>query len=86
VLQFRFDAPGDAGTTALEGISGEGDSGGPAYFERDRVVYVVGVSSGQDPRPADGHVGHYGVLEYYPRVSAYADWIHSTMSAVRPSR
>ena len=86
VLQFRFDAPSDAGVTALEGISGEGDSGGPAYLERDGVVYVVGVSSGQDDRPAGGKTGHYGVLEYYPRVSTFAEWIRNTTSAVRPSR
>jgi hypothetical protein len=33
-LQFRFDAPEDPNVTDLEGISGPGDSGGPAYIER----------------------------------------------------
>ena len=80
-LQFRFDAPGDPGVTPLEGISGEGDSGGPAYIERDGVVYVAGVSSAQDSRPAGKKIGHYGVLELYPRVSNHADWIRATLSA-----
>jgi secreted trypsin-like serine protease len=79
-LQFRFDAPDDAGTTPLEGISGEGDSGGPAYIERDGIVYVIGVSSAQDSRPAGKKVGHYGVLEFYPRVSRLTGWIQATIS------
>lgn len=80
-LQFRFDAPDDPGTTPLEGISGEGDSGGPAYIERDGIVYLIGVGSAQDSRPAGKKIGHYGVLEYYPRVSYFAAWIQATVSA-----
>ena len=79
LLQFRFDAPGDPGATELEGISGPGDSGGPAYAETDGVRYVIGVSSAQDSRPADRKVGRYGVLEFYARVSHFADWIERTM-------
>lgn len=78
-LQFRFDAPGDAGITPLEGISGEGDSGGPAFCMRDGVTWLIGVSSSQDARPAGRQVGHYGVLEYYSRVSSFAEWIRSTI-------
>ena len=75
LLVFRFDPPDDADATKLEGISGPGDSGGPAYLERDGKLYVIGVSSGQDSRPADRKEGHYKVLEYYPRVSHFAEWI-----------
>jgi hypothetical protein len=81
LLQFRFDAPDEPGTTPLEGISGEGDSGGPAYIERDGIVYLIGVSSAQDSRPNGKKGGHYGVLEYYPRVSYFAAWIQATVSA-----
>lgn len=80
-LRFRFDAPQDPDVTPLEGISGAGDSGGPAYAERGGLVYVIGVSSAQDARPAGKKVGHYGVLEYYPRVSFYAGWIRETLGA-----
>jgi Trypsin len=79
-LRFRFDAPGDPNVTDLEGISGEGDSGGPAYITRDGVLYVVGVSSGQDSRPTDHKQGRYGVFEFYVRVSHFADWIQSSIS------
>lgn len=81
LLQFRFDAPGDPGVTDLEGISGPGDSGGPAYVDLAGVRYVIGVSSGQDSRPAGRKVGHYAVLEYYPRVSHFRAWIAETMAA-----
>lgn len=80
-IRFRFDAPGDPAATALEGISGPGDSGGPAFVERDGTLYVVGVSSGQDSKPAGGKPGRYGVLEYYTRVSAFASWIRSVISS-----
>jgi hypothetical protein len=79
VLQFRFDAPTDPGTTPLEGISGDGDSGGPAYIELDGIVHVIGVSSAQDSKPTGRKIGRYGVFEYYPRVSYFADWIRKTL-------
>ena len=85
LLQFRFDAPDDAGVTPLEGISGEADSGGPAYIERDGVLFTVGVSSSQDPRPAKRKRGAYGVLEYYTRVSYFADWIREVLSGEQRS-
>jgi hypothetical protein len=77
-LTFLFDAP-PAGED-LEGISGPGDSGGPALMTVDGKVVVAGVSSGQDSR-ATGKEGVYGVTEYYVRVSSYAEWIRNTMSS-----
>ena len=81
VLQFRFDGPTDPDVTELEGISGPGDSGGPAYLVRDAVLFVVGVSSAQSARPTGGMRGRYGVLEFYPRVSYFADWIRATLAS-----
>lgn len=81
LLRFRFDEPGDPGVTDLEGVSGPGDSGGPAYVDIDGVRYVIGVSSSQDSRPAGRKPGHYKVLEYYPRVSHFAGWIGGVIGA-----
>ena len=78
MLVFRFDEP--PGGTPLEGISGPGDSGGPALLEKDGTLLIAGISSGQDSR-AQGKEGVYGVLEYYTRVSAYAQWIDETVAA-----
>ena len=71
-LFFDFDAP-RPGATELEGISGPGDSGGPAILDRDGVAYVIGVSVYGKPG-ARGR-GTYGAEEGYTRVSTHADWI-----------
>lgn len=82
MLRFRFDAPGDPDVTELEGISGPGDSGGPAFVERNGALYVIGVGVGQNAGPANGQRGHYKVLELYTRVSAFAGWIRSTLAGI----
>jgi hypothetical protein len=73
-IYFNFDRPPQA--LALEGISGPGDSGGPALIERDSKIFIVGVSSGQKN---DGKEGIYGVQEYYARISTNLPWIYQTM-------
>ena len=78
-LVFRFDAPDDPDVTPLEGICGDGDSGNPAYLESNGKLYVVGVGSAQDARPVGRKLGHYGVLELYPRVSAFVPWIRQVL-------
>ncbi|MEX2116749.1 MAG: trypsin-like serine protease [Bacteroidota bacterium] len=76
-LKFRFDAPDDPRTTGLEGVSGPGDSGGPAFFGEGDSARLAGVSSGQSSRASGGKPGRYGVIEYYVRVSRYINWIES---------
>jgi hypothetical protein len=71
-LFMGFDTPEQA--TALEGIGGPGDSGGPAVIERGGTRYVAGISSG-----AMGKPGQYGAIDVYTRVSAYVDWIEQAM-------
>jgi secreted trypsin-like serine protease len=80
-LRFTFDSPGSGAATDLEGISGGGDSGGPAYIRKEGLLYVIGVSSGQDSRPAKHKAGRYGVLEYYVRVSHFAPWIQGIVNS-----
>ena len=79
-LQFRFDGPADAGITALEGISGPGDSGGAAFQDIDGKLYVIGVSSWQDARPTGRKQGLYGVIENYVRVAQHYEWLVRTMN------
>jgi hypothetical protein len=74
-LKLRFDSPGDPRTTILEGVSGPGDSGGPAFLGEGHTAVLVGVSSGQSSRATGGLPGRYGVVEYYVRVSRYIEWI-----------
>lgn len=80
-LVFRFDAPEDSDVTPLEGICGDGDSGNPAYLEENGKLYVVGVGSAQDARPVGRKLGRYGVLELYPRVSAFVPWIRHVLQS-----
>lgn len=76
-LWFDFDAPESPDGTDLEGISSSGDTGGPAYINVGNTNLVAGISSHQDDF---GHSqGIYGVVEYYTRVSSYADWIQEVM-------
>lgn len=72
-LRFVFNAPGEPGVTALEGISGDGDSGGPALIQTAQGLRVAGVSSYQEE--GGRAVGTYGVEEFYTRVSQYTQWI-----------
>ena len=74
-LVFKFDAPPE--TTALEGIAGPGDSGGPALIKTVSGWAVAGISSGHDSK--DHSEGYYGGWEYYTRVSQYLEWIKSVM-------
>ncbi|MBU2114918.1 MAG: trypsin-like serine protease [Gammaproteobacteria bacterium] len=68
----------------LEGVSGNGDSGGPAYLKKNDGYYLLGVSSRVDSWFKD--VGEYGVKELYTRVSAHAGWIDQVMAADEAER
>ncbi len=77
-LYFDFDAPATA--TDLEGISGPGDSGGPALVRQgDSGRWLLaGVSVWG--RPGANGRGTYGAQEGYTRVSRYAAWIASVVT------
>ncbi len=78
-LTWTFDHP-DTKTKYLtehEGISGPGDSGGPAFILKNDIIYLAGISSWQDTKGGDE--GLYGVVENYTRVSQYIQWIHEEM-------
>jgi len=74
-VRFTFDEPDSKDALPLEGISGPGDSGGPAlWFDGDQA-YILGVSSHQDGKGMGKPEGRYGVDEFYTRVSVFANWI-----------
>ncbi|KZS40607.1 hypothetical protein AWE51_06570 [Aquimarina aggregata] len=75
---FNFDSPQSENTTELEGVSGPGDSGGPAFIDIGNVRYIVGVSSNQTDIDS-GKQGVYGVTEYYARISFYKKWIEESI-------
>lgn len=75
VFKFEKGRKGEA----LEGVSGNGDSGGPAYIEDEGVYKLLGVSSRADSWFYD--IGEYGVTELYTRVSSYKNWIDQVIDA-----
>lgn len=79
-IEFKFNQAEEA--TEIEGISGGGDSGGPAFITVDSQLYVAGVSSHQDH--GEHKVGSYGVTEYYTRVSRYSDWVNEVIANTEP--
>lgn len=75
IFKFEKGAKGEM----LEGVSGNGDSGGPAYIKEGETYKLLGISSRADSWFYD--VGEYGVTELYTRVSSYQHWIDQVISA-----
>ena len=80
LLVWEFDDPRGLAGRAVprEGISGPGDSGGPALVMTPQGWAVIGVSSGQ--RTFGRAEGLYGAEEEYVRVSSFAAWIDRTVA------
>ncbi|WP_299525769.1 trypsin-like serine protease [Winogradskyella sp.] len=76
-ITFDFDRPNDKNVTELEGVSGLGDSGGPAYIKVNKELILVGVCSfsfhEQIPE------GNYGTIDYYVNVASFTDWIETIL-------
>jgi chymotrypsin len=78
-LCYIFDKPSDA--MSLEGGSGSGDSGGPILIEAKKDWLLAGLTSWADPQSAVRTPGRYGQISCNVRLSHYADWIESVVSA-----
>ncbi|MCX7552351.1 trypsin-like serine protease [Marinicella sp. S1101] len=77
-LAFSFDSPGSSRVLELEGVNGPGDSGGPALIEKNKNLYIAGVSSrGYYANESDeiSAEGKYGWTENYVRISTISNWI-----------
>lgn len=79
-LVWQFDDPrsGTGRALAWEGISGPGDSGGPALLMTPRGLAVAGVGSAQ--RTYGRPEGLYGADEYFVRISDFVPWIEATIA------
>ena len=82
LLTWVFDTPTGGRALPLEGISGPGDSGGPALVMTPHGWAIIGVSSAQ--RTFGRPEGLYGAEELYVRVSDYAAWIDSKTRGPAP--
>jgi hypothetical protein len=79
-LRFSMDPPSDIASTPLEGVSGGGDSGAPAYLTQAGSTYLLGVGSRNLDTNADGIEQNYGDTDLYVRVSSYAPWIDRVLA------
>jgi secreted trypsin-like serine protease len=77
-MAWKFRGPDQAGVTPVEGISGPGDSGGPAFLQHKGKLCIAGVSSGQERNGLKS--GQYGVTEFYSRVSFFRPWLEKVMT------
>lgn len=82
---YVFDAPPSA--LPLEGVLGNGDSGGPALIEVEGKLLLAGVASWKllegDVRTA--RPGRYGQTACNVRLGHYVDWIDSVIEEQRGS-
>ncbi|RZQ55931.1 serine protease [Pseudidiomarina tainanensis] len=81
-ITFTFDKGVKA--LPLEGVSGNGDSGGPAFIKRGGEYWLLGISSRADSWFKE--MGEYGVNEVYTRVSAHLPWIEAMFAATPRQR
>jgi len=78
--QYVFDHPGSADVTPLEGVSGGGDSGSPAYIFREGKAEIVGVGSRNRDTNEDGIEQNYGDTDLFVNVPEYLPWIDRVMA------
>lgn len=80
----------DAGTSAhvLEGITGDGDSGGPVLIEVNGQWRLAGLASWKSVQgnAAAFRGGLYGQTTYSVRLSSYVEWIETEMFSERQDK
>jgi hypothetical protein len=80
-IGYVFDAGSDA--HPLEGMSGNGDSGGPVLIEEDRQWKLAGLTSWifAEGRIGAWKPGRYGAKAFAVRVSRYHHWIDGVIAS-----
>ncbi|MDQ3039170.1 MAG: trypsin-like serine protease [Pseudomonadota bacterium] len=76
-LSYVFDGPRTA--LPLEGIAGNGDSGGPLLVAIEDEWQVAGLTSFKrvDGNPMTARPGKYGQINYGVRLGNYLEWIQA---------
>ena len=85
-LIYRFDE-GDA-AVALEGMLGNGDSGGPLLIEARGTWLLAGLASWKywEGSMEDFRAGNYGQVSYHVRLAHYASWMEEIMRTRDPQQ
>ncbi|WDE02031.1 trypsin-like serine protease [Thalassomonas actiniarum] len=79
-LSLKFDRPPHG--LELEGIEGNGDSGGPSVIHKNNTPYLAGLVSWDywQGDLASFKNGLYGNRSYQVRISSYIKWINHTIN------
>lgn len=85
-LSYVFDKQPAA--LPLEGMAGNGDSGGPLLVAIGSQLQVAGLTSWKrvDGNPAAFRPGKYGQTNYGVHLSYYTEWIEATMASASTSK
>jgi secreted trypsin-like serine protease len=78
--RYVFDAPTSSSVTPLEGVSGGGDSGAPAYIHSGGIPKLVGVGSRNSDTNDDGIEQNYGDTDLFVNVPEYLPWIERVLA------
>mgnify|MGYP006172647897 CR=1 FL=1 len=73
-IEVRFESPDEAEILPLEGVGAAGDSGSPAFIEKDGEMLIAGLNSWGDGGRGIG-ISEYGSFDYSTRVSRQLDFI-----------
>jgi len=79
---IKFDFNRGVNALPLEGVSGGGDSGGPAFIKTPDGFEILGISS--RPEGTFSKIGVYGIKEVYSRVSFFQSWITKIINGENP--
>jgi len=82
LIKFKFDRGDKA--LPLEGVSGGGDSGGPAYAYNNDGFQLFGISS--RPEVGFNNIGVYDIIEVYSRISYFSAWINQVIQGSETTR
>jgi hypothetical protein len=82
LIKFVFNR-GEA-ALPLEGVSGGGDSGGPAFIKDLKGFKLLGISS--RPEGAFEKFGVYDIKEVYTRVSFFKPWVTKVIESSQRDR
>jgi len=82
LVKFIFNKGNDA--LPLEGVSGGGDSGGPAYAKNIDGFEVLGISS--RPEGEFSKIGVYNIKEVYTRISFFQSWLSRIIEGNKTTR
>jgi hypothetical protein len=83
-IEVRFESPDEAEILPLEGVGAAGDSGSPAFIEKDGEMLIAGLNSWGDGGRGIG-ISEYGSFDYSTRVSLQLEFVSKYVDLTEPT-